>query len=66
MAVVGFLFQGLAVLHARSHSENWPKAVVILVYCLFIPWTELALMGVSAVGLLDNFFELRARSAPEE
>jgi hypothetical protein len=63
MAVVGFLFQGLAVLHARSHSDHWHWAVLLLVYLLLIPFSPLSgivIMGLSAVGLLDNFFRLRA------
>lgn len=66
VAVIGFLFQGLAVLHSRSHSDKWPKAIIVVVYFLFVPWTYMALMGLSAVGLLDNFFELRARRKPDE
>ena len=62
LAVIGFLFQGLAVLHARSYSDKWPRAALVVVYLALIsPWTVAALMAISAVGLLDNFFELRAR-----
>ena len=64
-ALVGFLFQGLAVLHARRLSEGWHWAVIVLVYVSLIspvaPW---AYLGVSAIGLLDNFFSLRARVEP--
>jgi hypothetical protein len=68
LAVLGFLFQGLAVMHARSHSDKWPGAAVGLVYfVLVIPWTTgIAMMGLSAVGLLDNVFPLRARAKPPE
>jgi hypothetical protein len=68
LAVVGFLFQGLAVMHARAHSDKWPGPAIALVYCvLFIPWTmPVALMALSAVGLLDNVFPLRARATPSE
>jgi hypothetical protein len=68
LAVVGFLFQGLSVMHARSRSDNWPGAAVAAAYVLLvIPWTmPIALMGLSAIGLLDNVFELRARAAPPE
>ena len=60
LAVIGFLFQGLAVLHARSHAGNWHRAVIVLVYLLFVsPLAQWVFMGVSAVGLLDNFFNLR-------
>lgn len=66
MAVIGFLFQGLAVMHARSHSDNWPRAIVVLVYVsLFSPLTFFAILGLSGVGLLDNVFALRAQSEPK-
>ena len=61
MAVIGFLFQGLSVLHARAHNDKWPRAVIVLIYFTFVPWTYVALMGLSAIGLVDNFFDLRAR-----
>ena len=65
-ALVGFLFQGLAVLHARRLSEGWHPAVLVLVYLslvspLVAPW---AYLGVSSIGLLDNFFSLRAPAGP--
>lgn len=66
VAVIGFLFQGLAVLHARSYSDKWPRAVIVIVYLLFIPWAPIAVMAFSAVGLFDNFFQLRARGGPVE
>jgi hypothetical protein len=65
LAALGFLFQGLAVLHARRHSEGWHRAVMPLVYLLLIsPLALWIYLGVSAIGLLDNFFTLRARVEP--
>jgi len=69
LAVIGFLFQGLAVLHARNHRDKWPRIVLVLVYVALFslsPLTVLVLMGLSAIGLLDNFFELRARPMPDD
>lgn len=67
LAVVAFLFQGLAVLHARSQSEKWHWVVLMLTYVAFIsPLAVWAFMGVSAVGLLDNFFKLRAPGVPRD
>jgi hypothetical protein len=66
IAVIGFFFQGLAVVHSRNHSDKWPGAVIVIVYVLFIPWAPIALMGLSAVGLVDNFFQLRKRGGPQE
>jgi hypothetical protein len=68
LAVIGFLFQGLAVMHARSRSDNWHSSIVVLVYlALFIvsPLSVLVFGGLSIVGLVDNFFALRARVGPE-
>jgi len=67
LAVVGFLFQGLAVMHARGHSDNWHRAIIVLVYVALFSFSPLALMvivGLTVVGLLDNFFALRARIEP--
>jgi len=60
-ALVGFLFQGLAVLHARCRSEGWHAVVLVLVYLSLVsPLAPWAYLGVSAIGLLDNFYSLRA------
>lgn len=60
LAVIGFLFQGLAVMHSRARSDNWPSVVITLVYVLMIPLNFLIVYGLSAVGMLDNFFDLRS------
>lgn len=60
LAVIGFLFQGLSVMHARARSDNWPRFVLILVYVLMLPLNFLIVYGLSAVGMLDNFFDLRS------
>jgi hypothetical protein len=61
VALIGGLFQGLSVLHARTHSEGWHRVVLVLVYLSLIsPWADWAFLGVSTIGLLDNFFSLRA------
>jgi hypothetical protein len=67
LAVVGFLFQGLAVMHARSHSGNWHGATIVVVYVAIFSFSSLAVIaiaGLSVIGLLDNFFALRARIEP--
>ena len=61
LAAIGFLFQGLAVLHARRHSEGWHRALLVVVYLSLIsPLAPLTYLGLSGVGLVDNFFTLRA------
>lgn len=68
LAVAGFLFQGLAVMHARSHADKWPPALIVVIYVVLLnPWTiGVGLMALSAVGLLDNVFDLRARRKPRD
>jgi hypothetical protein len=68
LALVGFLFPGLAVMHSRMHSDNLHHGVPVLVYVLLLfPFTSpVMVLGLSAVGLLDNFFALRARDASRD
>lgn len=62
LAVFAFLFQGLAVLHAAAHAKHWHVAVLAAVYVLMVvPVVPLAL---TAVGLIDNWFNLRGRLLP--
>jgi hypothetical protein len=64
-ALLGFLFQGLAVLHARRQSDGWHPAILVVIYLsLATPLARWVFLGVSAVGVLDNFFSLRARTPP--
>jgi hypothetical protein len=60
MAVIGFLIQGLAVLHAWSFAKRWNAALVGLIYVsLVTPLSGFTVFGLSAAGLVDNFFALR-------
>lgn len=66
IALFGFLFQGLAVMHAWAHAKKWHAAFIWPVYVLMVtPLTWIAVLGLSAVGLLDNVFELRAGTRAE-
>lgn len=64
LVLMGFLFQGLAVMHAWAHGKQWHPGLIAPVYVLFVPLvpslTLIVLMALSAVGLLDNVFDLRA------
>jgi hypothetical protein len=61
LAVLGFLVQGLSVMHARRYRDQWPLAIPAIVYVLLVsPLSIVAILGLSIVGLLDNFFDLRA------
>jgi len=65
LALVGFVFQGLSVMHAWAHARRWHAALVAGVYVLLItPLTGVVVLGLSAVGLMDNWFDLRAPLRP--
>jgi uncharacterized protein YybS (DUF2232 family) len=57
LALFSFLFQGLAVIHAWAHAKRWHVGIVAAVYVLLL--TPLTVV-VSLVGLVDNWFNLRA------
>lgn len=61
LALIGFLFQGFAVLHAWAHAKRWHAAFVAPVYVLLVtPLMVAVVLALSAVGLIDNWFNLRA------
>jgi len=65
LALVGFVFQGLSVMHAWAHARRWHTAIVAGIYVLLItPLTGVVVLGLSAVGLMDNWFDLRAPLRP--
>jgi hypothetical protein len=62
LALLAFVFQGLAVLHAWADAKRWHPGLVAPVYVLLVtPVRVLVIFALSAVGLLDNWFDLRAR-----
>jgi hypothetical protein len=61
LALAAFVLQGLAILHAWAHAKRWHVAFVAPVYVLLVtPLMLLVLLGLGALGLLDNWFDLRA------
>jgi hypothetical protein len=61
LALFGFVFQGLAVVHAWAHARQWHVGLLVPVYVLLVtPLVGFILLGLSAVGLVDNWFDLRA------
>lgn len=61
LVVFCFLFQGLAVVHAWAYARQWHPFVTSAAYLLLIPpLTPLGVLGLSAAGLVDNIFDLRA------
>jgi hypothetical protein len=62
LALLAFVVQGLAVLHAWANAKRWHPGLVAPVYVLLVtPLMVLVILGLSALGLLDNWFDLRAR-----
>jgi hypothetical protein len=61
IAMCAFLFQGAAVMHAWAHAKKWHPGFIWPVYLVLVtPAIWVSVFGLSAVGLLDNVFELRA------
>ena len=65
LALFGFWFQGLAVSHAWARAKRWHPVVLGIAYVLLItPLTGLVILGFGSVGLVDNWFDLRAPLQP--
>lgn len=61
LALAAFVLQGLAILHAWAHAKRWHVAFVAPVYVLLVtPLMLLVLLGLGGLGLVDNWFDLRA------
>ena len=61
LALFGFWFQGLAVSHAWARAKRWHPAVLGIAYVLLVtPLTGLVILAMGSVGLVDNWFDLRA------
>ena len=59
--VMGFVFQGLAVVHWQARSRGWPSFWPLALYLPMAmpPLSMLVLVAVSAVGFTDNWYNLR-------
>jgi len=66
LALIGFLFQGLSVLHAWAHARRWHAGYIAPVYVLLLltPLRGIIVLGLAAAGLMDNWFDLRAPLRP--
>ncbi len=61
LALFGFLFQGLSVMHAWIYAKQWHPGFVVPVYVLlFSPLVGFVILVLGGVGLLDNWVDLRA------
>ncbi|HEX6995184.1 MAG TPA: hypothetical protein VF339_13655 [Gammaproteobacteria bacterium] len=66
LALVGFLFQGLSVMHAWAHARSWHAGYLAPVYVLLLltPLRGYVVLALAAAGLMDNWFDLRAPLRP--
>ncbi|MFL2547449.1 MAG: hypothetical protein ACJ0SL_08865 [Candidatus Rariloculaceae bacterium] len=65
LALFGFWFQGLAVGHAWARARQWHPLVLGIAYILLVtPLTGVIILGFGSVGLVDNWFDLRAPLKP--
>jgi len=62
LAGLGFLLQGVAVVHAWAHAKRWPPGLVAPLYVLLLLPAVNVLVAVplGVVGVVDNWFDLRS------
>ena len=67
LAVLGFVPPGLAVVHTWAHAKRWPPGLVAPFYVLLLvpALNLLVVMSISLVGVVDNWFDLRALIRPQ-
>jgi hypothetical protein len=67
LAVFGFVLQGIAVAHSWAHAKRWPPGLVAPLYVLLLvpALNLLVVVSLSLVGVVDNWFDLRALIRPQ-
>lgn len=67
LALLGFVLQGVAVVHAWAHAKHWPPGLVAPLYVLLLvpALNVLVILPLSLVGVVDNWFDLRAWVRPQ-
>jgi hypothetical protein len=67
LALLGFVLQGVAVVHAWAHAKRWPPGLVAPLYVLLLvpALNVLVVLPLSLVGVVDNWFDLRASIRPQ-
>lgn len=67
LALLGFVLQGVAVVHAWAHAKRWPPGLVAPLYVLLLvpALNVLVVLPLSLVGVVDNWFDLRALIRPQ-
>jgi hypothetical protein len=64
LGLLAFLVQGVAVLHAWAHAKQWHPLVLAALYLLLLmPGLNVVIvLPISMMGLVDQWFDLRASS----
>ena len=67
LALLGFVLQGVAVVHAWAHAKHWPPGLMAPLYVLLLvpALNVLVVLPLSLVGIVDNWFDLRALIRPQ-
>ena len=67
LALLGFVLQGVSVVHAWAHARHWPPGLVVPLYVLLLvpALNVLVVLPLSVVGVVDNWFDLRAWIRPQ-
>lgn len=65
LAMLSFLLQGVAVLHAWGHAKGWHPALLAGIYLLLlVPGLNVVMvLPISMIGLVDQWFDLRRSRA---
>jgi hypothetical protein len=63
LAMLAFVLQGIAVVHAWAYARSWHPGFLAPLYVMLAvpPLMVLAILPLGALGLLDNWLNLRAR-----
>jgi len=67
LALLGFVLQGVSVVHAWAHARNWPPGFVVPLYVLLLvpALNVLVVLPLSVIGVVDNWIDLRAWIRPQ-
>jgi uncharacterized protein YybS (DUF2232 family) len=61
VAMLVFVLQGLALIHAAAAARNWPGAALAIVYVLLIFGMSVMAPVLALFGMVDNWLDFRGR-----
>jgi uncharacterized protein YybS (DUF2232 family) len=53
------MLQGLSLVHFLVGPGGWPKALLVVMYAMLVLVLQLIMPLLTALGYLDNWFDLR-------